>query len=63
VIHELKEVRAVPVKLQDKTAWVRTDIHGNSAKMFKALGMAIPPKLLQIKQMSEASSIKCSGTN
>ncbi|HCJ84368.1 MAG TPA: hypothetical protein DHV41_03060 [Parachlamydiales bacterium] len=49
VMHELKEVRAVPVKLQDKTAWVRTDIHGNSAKMFKALGMAIPPKLLQIE--------------
>src|SRR3990170_741773 len=29
---ELKEVRAIPVNLQGRTAWVRTDIKGNAAK-------------------------------
>src|SRR3990170_7196922 len=29
---ELKEVRAIPVDLRGKTAWVRTDIKGNAAK-------------------------------
>lgn len=45
---ELKEVRVMPVNLRGKTAWVRTDIKGNAAKIFKAIGLAIPPKLLKI---------------
>lgn len=45
-MQELKEVRAIPVNLQGKTAWVRTDVKGNAAKIFKAIGIAIPPKLL-----------------
>jgi hypothetical protein len=45
---ELKEVRAIPVDLQGKTVWVRTDIKGNAAKVFRAMGMAIPPKLLKL---------------
>jgi Transposase DDE domain len=45
-MQELKEVQAIPVNLRGKTAWVRTDIKGNAAKIFKAMGIAIPPKLL-----------------
>ena len=35
---ELSEVRAVPVKLKEKTLWIRTDIEGNTAKIFRAAG-------------------------
>jgi Transposase DDE domain len=45
---ELKEVRVIPVSLRGKIAWVRTDIKGNAVKIFKAIGLAIPPKLLKI---------------
>lgn len=45
---ELKEVRAIPVDFKGTVAWVRTDIKGNAAKIFKALGMAIPSKLLKV---------------
>src|SRR5690625_2859267 len=45
---ELAEVRAIPVKLQRHTFWVRTDIQENAAKIFKALGIAIPPKLIKV---------------
>lgn len=47
-MRELTEVRVMPVKLKGKTVWVRTDINGNAAKLFKAMGVAIPPKLLKI---------------
>lgn len=47
-MQELIEVRAIPVSLKDKTYWVRTDIKGNAAKLFKAVGAAIPPKLLEV---------------
>ena len=53
---ELKEVRVVSVNLQGNAAWVRTDIKGNAAKIFKALGIAIPPKLLKLS--SESRSVK-----
>lgn len=46
---ELKEVRAIPVKLCSQTVWVRTDIQGNAAKLYKAAGVKIPPKLLQLE--------------
>lgn len=49
---ELKEVRAIPVDLRGKTVWVRTDIKGNAAKIFKAMGVAIPPKLLMVPSES-----------
>ena len=45
---ELKEVRAIPVNFCEKTVWVRTDIKGNAAKIFKAVGIAIPPKILKL---------------
>jgi len=45
-MRELAEVRAIPVKVRDQTYWLRTDINGNAAKLLRAVGVAIPPKLL-----------------
>jgi len=53
---ELKEVRAISVNLEGKIAWVRTDIKGNAVKIFRAMGIAIPPKLLKLS--SENQSVK-----
>lgn len=46
-LKELNEVRAVPVKIRDKTIWCRTDIAGNAAAIFHAVGAAIPSKILK----------------
>lgn len=46
-MQELAEVRAMPVKLKNNLVWVRNDIKGNAAKLLKAIGVAIPPKLLK----------------
>lgn len=46
-MQELAEVRAIPVKLRDNLVWVRNDIKGNAALLLKAIGAAIPPKLLK----------------
>ncbi len=44
---ELCEVRAVPVQLEESnTIWVRTDIHGNAAKLFTVARIKQPPKIL-----------------
>lgn len=45
-MQELLEVRAMPVRLKDNLVWVRNDIKGNAAKLLKAIGAPIPPKLL-----------------
>lgn len=50
---ELKEVRAIPVSIQGKVVWVRTDIKGNAAKIFRAIGLAIPPKLLRLSSADQ----------
>jgi len=48
---ELCEVRAVPVEFgNDNTVWVRTDIHGNAAKLFTAAGIKQPPKILTLEE-------------
>jgi hypothetical protein len=67
-MRELVEVRAFPVSLRGHMVWVRSDIKGNAAKLLKAIGVAIPSKLLTMvespplpTQSSEKS--KCSGTN
>jgi transposase len=44
---ELVEVKAIPVELKNNLVWVRNDIKGNAAKLLKAIGAPIPPKLLQ----------------
>lgn len=45
-MRELQEVRAIPVKIRSTTMWVRTDINGNAAKLFSAIGLKAPPKVL-----------------
>lgn len=47
-MRELQEVRAVPVKVRSTTMWVRTDIHGNAHKLFSAIGLKPPPKVLRL---------------
>ena len=49
-MRELAEVRAIPVKMKGKTFWLRTDIKGNAAHLFKLLGVRIPPKLLTVAE-------------
>lgn len=44
---ELAEVRAIPVKVKKTHVWVRTDIKGNAASLFKAIGIPYPPKMLE----------------
>ena len=47
-MRELQEVRAVPVKVRSTTMWVRTDINGNAHKLFSAIGLKPPPKVLRL---------------
>ena len=56
-MRELQEVKAIPVKVKSSTIWVRTDISGNANKLFSAIGLKAPPKVLQLERNQ-----KCSGT-
>lgn len=47
-LEHLAEVRAVPVKIKSNTLWVRTDIQGPSQEAFSALGIKVPPKVLNL---------------
>ena len=47
LLKELREVRAIPVKIRGRTVWTRTDITRNAAKLFRALKIPIPPKILK----------------
>lgn len=47
-MRELQEVRAIPVKVKTSTIWVRTDISGNAQKLFSAIGLKPPPKVLRL---------------
>lgn len=49
-MRELQEVRAIPVQIRGTTMWMRTDIAGNAYKLFLALGLKIPPKVLSLKK-------------
>ena len=49
---ELKEVRAIPVKVKDQVLWTRTEIKGNAFKIFKAIGLGVPSRLLKIRVKS-----------
>ena len=46
---KLKEVRAIPVNVKDQTLWIRTDINGNAADVFKAIGVKIPSKQIKVE--------------
>ena len=53
-MRELQEVRAIPVQVKSKTLWVRTDINGNANKLFAAIGLKAPPKVLNLTQPSKS---------
>jgi transposase len=53
-MRELKEVRAIPVQFKSTTMWVRTDIAGNASKLFAAIGLKPPPKLLRLTKKSKS---------
>lgn len=48
---ELNRVMAIPVKIRKQTIWVRTDIPPNAQNLMKAIGMRVPPKILQTVEM------------
>lgn len=48
---ELARVMAIPVRVRKETIWVRTDIPPNAQRLMKAIGMRIPPKILQKTKM------------
>ena len=52
-MRELQEVRAIPVQIRSTTMWVRTDIAGNANKLFSAIGLKPPPKVLHITKKTE----------
>jgi transposase len=52
-MRELQEVRAIPVQIRSTTMWVRTDIAGNANKLFSAMGLKPPPKVLSLTKKSE----------
>lgn len=52
-MRELQEVRAIPVQIRSTKMWVRTDIAGNANKLFSAIGLKAPPKILHISQEAQ----------
>jgi len=52
-MRELQEIRAIPVQIKSKTLWVRTDINGNAQKLFAAIGLKPPPKVLSLTNESK----------
>ena len=48
ILSGLSEVRSIPVRLEKRTTWVRTEIQGHILKLLRALGVAIPSKILKI---------------
>ena len=57
-MRELQEVRAIPVKIRSTTMWVRTDINGNAAKLFSAIGLKAPPKVLNFTKTQNPSGTR-----
>lgn len=49
-LSELSSLLAIPVNIGAKKIWVRTDIGENAQKLFKALNIKIPPKIIRIEQ-------------
>lgn len=52
-MRELQDVRAIPVQFRSTTMWVRTDINGNPNKLFAAIGLKPPPKVLKLNKKSK----------
>lgn len=53
-MRELQEVRAIPVQIKSTTMWVRTDIAGNAQKLFAAIGLKPPSKVLRLSKKSKS---------
>lgn len=49
-MRELQEIRTIPVQVRSTTMWVRTDINGNASKLFSAIGLKPPPKVLKVSK-------------
>ena len=63
-MRELQEVRAIPVKIRTTLMWVRTDINGNASKLFSAIGLKAPPKVLNLtKAQNPAGTRETSAPN
>ena len=45
-MRDLPAVRAIPVEAKGSVIWVRTEIEGNAAEMFRAAGVQPPKKKL-----------------
>ena len=53
-MRDLLEVRAVPVEVKGSVVWVRTEIEGNAAEMFRAVGVQPPKRLLKFSAKKSA---------
>lgn len=51
VFAELADLRAVPISIAGQKIWVRTDINGHVAKLFTALALRIPPRVLKTENV------------
>ena len=60
-MRELQEVRVVPVKVHNTTMWVRTDINGNAFKLFSAIGLKPPPKVLRLTKCEKNENVVAQG--
>lgn len=60
-MRELQEVRVVPVKVHNTTMWVRTDINGNAFKLFSAIGLKPPPKVLRLTKSENSENVVAQG--
>ena len=58
-MRDLLEVRAIPVEVKGSTVWVRTEIEGNAAEMFRAAGVQPPKRLLKFSAKEEAEKALC----
>jgi transposase len=56
-MRELREVKAIPVKVRSSTIWMRTDISGNAQKLFSAIGLKAPPKVLNFTKTQNPAGI------
>jgi transposase len=52
-MRELQEIRAIPVQIKSTTLWVRTDVAGNAQKLFAAIGLKPPSKVLRLTKKSK----------
>ena len=47
IIHDLDQMIEIDIRLSDKNYVLRSEVNGSAGKVFQAVGVAIPPKLVQ----------------